>query len=94
MFCGALSGINIAKLAPTITTLAVEFGLSLAQIGILASIFTIIMVVAGSLIAGFVHGVGAKRILLAALLVACFGNVVSLSGGSVLTLYAGRAIEG
>ena len=30
LFCGALSGINIAKLAPTITTLAVEFGLSLA----------------------------------------------------------------
>ena len=94
LFCGALSGINIAKLAPTIATLAVEFDLSLAQIGVLASIFTIIMVVAGSLIGGFVQGVGTKRILLAALLVACIGNIVSLSGGSVVTLYAGRAIEG
>jgi DHA1 family inner membrane transport protein len=94
LFCGALSGINIAKLAPTITTLAAEFDLSLAQIGTLASIFTIIMVVAGSLIGGFVHGVGAKRVLLAALLVACLGNIVSLSGGSVITLFVGRAIEG
>ena len=94
LFCGALSGINIAKLAPTITTLAVEFDLSLAPIGVLASIFTIIMVVAGSLIGGFVHGVGAKRFLLVALLVVCIGNIVSLSGGSVITLYAGRAIEG
>ena len=94
LFCGALSGINIAKLAPTITTLAAEFDLSLAQIGVLASIFTIIMVIAGSLIGGFVQGVGAKRVLLAALLVACIGNIVSLSGGSVIALYAGRAIEG
>ncbi len=74
LFCGALSGINIAKLAPTITTLAVVFDLSLAQIGVLASIFTIIMVVAGSIIGGFVQGVGAKRVLLAALLVACIGK--------------------
>ena len=94
LFCGALSGINIAKLAPTITTLAAEFGLSLAQIGLLASIFTIIMVVAGSLIGGFVHGVGEKRVLLAALLVACLGNIVSLFGGSVISLFTGRAIEG
>ena len=94
LFCGALSGINIAKLAPTITTLAAEFGLSLAQIGILASIFTILMVVVGSLIGGFVHGVGAKRVLLASLFVACLGNIVSLFGGSVISLYTGRAIEG
>ena len=26
LFCGALSEINIAKMAPTITTLAAEFG--------------------------------------------------------------------
>jgi len=94
LFCGALSGINIAKLAPTITTLAAEFDLSLAQIGTLASIFTIIMVAAGSFVGGFVHGVGAKRVLLTALLVACFGNFVSLLGGSMITLFIGRAIEG
>jgi len=52
LFCGTLSGINIAKLAPTITELSTSFGLSLSQIGLLASVFTIIMVIAGSLIGG------------------------------------------
>ncbi len=94
LFCGALSGINIAKLAPTINTLAAEFALSLAQIGVLASIFTVIMVIAGSLIGGVVIGIGAKRVLVAALLVACLGNIVSLLGGSVESLFFGRAIEG
>ena len=61
LFCGALSGINIAKLAPTITTLAAEFDLSLTEIGMLASIFTVIMVGAGSLIGGIVRGGGGVR---------------------------------
>ena len=52
------------------------------------------MVVAGSLIGGVVHGVGAKRVLLTALFVACLGNIVSLLGESVISLYTGRAIEG
>ena len=60
----------------------------------LASIFTIIMVVAGSLIGGCVRGVGANRFLLTALVIACLGNIVSLSGGSVMTLYAGRHCGG
>lgn len=94
LFCGALSGINIAKLAPTITTLAASFGLSLTEIGLLASVFTLIMVLAGSLIGGIVRGAGTKRILLTALLIACLGSVISLSGGSVASLFIGRAIEG
>jgi len=94
LFCGALSGINIAKLAPTTTTLAASFGLSLTEIGLLASVFTLIMVLAGSLIGGIVRGAGTKRILLTALLIACLGNVISLSGGSVASLFIGRAIEG
>lgn len=94
LFCGTLSGINIAKLAPTITELSTSFGLSLSQIGLLASVFTIIMVIAGSLIGGIVRGAGTKRILIAALVVACIGNAISLSGGSVISLFIGRAIEG
>ena len=94
LFCGALSGINIAKLAPTITTLAAEFDLSLTEIGMLASIFTVIMVGAGSLIGGIVRGVGTKRVLLAALLLASFGSAISLFGLSVMSLFIGRAIEG
>ncbi|MDB4858274.1 hypothetical protein OAH90_04525 [Alphaproteobacteria bacterium] len=66
LFCGSLSGINIAKLAPSITELSTSFGLSLSQIGLLASVFTLIMVVAGVLIGGIVRGAGTKRILMAA----------------------------
>ena len=94
LFCGALSGINIAKLAPTITTLAAEFGLSLgSNRGIGINFYNHhggLWIINWWLCARF----GAKRVLLAALLVACLGNIVSLSGGSVITLYTGRAIEG
>ena len=94
LFCGTLSGINIAKLAPSINELSISFGLSLSQIGLLASVFTIIMVAAGVLIGGIVRGAGTKRILMAALIVACIGNAISLMGNSVASLFIGRAIEG
>ena len=94
LFCGSLSGINIAKLAPSITELSTSFGLSLSQIGLLASVFTLIMVVAGVLIGGIVRGAGTKRILMAALIIACIGNAISLMGSSVASLFIGRAIEG
>lgn len=94
LFCGVTSGINIAKLAPTIGVLSKSFNLSLTQIGLLASIFTLIMVLGGLLIGGVARGVGTKRILLMALLISCFGNAVSLFGDSTLTLFIGRSIEG
>ena len=43
LFCGVTSGINITKLAPTISVLLKSFNLSLTQIGLLASIFTLII---------------------------------------------------
>jgi len=94
LFCGSLSGINIAKLAPSINELSTSFGLSLSQIGLLASVFTLIMVVTGVLIGGIVRGAGTKRILMAALIIACIGNAISLMGNSVTSLFFGRAIEG
>ena len=94
LFCGTLSGINIAKLAPSITELSTSFDLSLSQIGLLASVFTLIMVVAGVLIGGIVRGAGTKRILIAALIIACIGSAISLMGSSVASLFIGRAIEG
>ena len=94
LFCGSLSGINIAKLAPSINELSTSFDLSLSQIGLLASVFTLIMFLVGVLIGGIVRGAGTKRILLAALIIACIGNAISLMGSSVTSLFVGRAIEG
>ena len=62
LFCGTLNGINIAKLAPSINELSISFGLSLSQIGLLASVFTLIRVLVGVLIGGIVRGAGTKRI--------------------------------
>jgi MFS family permease len=92
--CGALNGINIAKLAPSIAALSAEFGLSLSQIGLLASMFTLIMVVTGILMGGVVRGLGAKRVLIGALVIACVGNGVAVVTGTVDGLFIGRAIEG
>ena len=94
VLCGALNGINIAKLAPSIKVLSTDFDLSLSQIGLLASMFTMIMVVTGVLIGGIVRAVGAKRVLIGALVIACAGNIVAVLGDSVASLFAGRAIEG
>jgi len=94
LLCGAVNAINIAKLAPSIPAIQTQFGLSLSAIGLLASLFSMLVVMSGVLIGGSVKAVGAKNILVLALLVACFGNLVSVVGNSQATLFAGRVIEG
>ena len=94
VLCGALNGVNIAKLAPSIHSLSTDFGLSLSQIGLLASMFTSIMVLTGVLMGGIVRAVGARRVLIGALVVACVGNGIAVVYDSVAALFAGRATEG
>jgi MFS family permease len=94
VLCGALNGVNIAKLAPSIHSLSTDFGLSLSQIGLLASMFTSIMVLTGVLMGGIVRAVGARRVLIGALAVACAGNGIAVVYDSVAALFAGRAAEG
>lgn len=94
VLCGALNGVNIAKLAPSIHSLSTDFGLSLSQIGLLASMFTSIMVLTGVLMGGIVRAVGARRVLIGALVVACAGNGIAVVYDSVAALFAGRATEG
>ncbi len=94
ILCGALNGINIAKLAPSIAVLSSDFDLSLAQIGLLGSMFTVIMVLTGVFIGGVTRRLGAKRVLMTALVVACVGNALAILGNTVGGLFAGRAIEG
>tara|TARA_B100001093_G_scaffold31548_1_gene27268 strand:+ start:447 stop:1061 length:615 start_codon:yes stop_codon:yes gene_type:complete len=52
------------------------------------------MVLVGVLIGGIVRSAGTKRILMAALIIACIGNAISFMGSSVTSLFIGRAIEG
>ena len=94
LLCGGVNAVNIAKLAPSIPVLQVQFSLSLSQIGLLASMFSVLILLTGVAIAGMVRLIGAKRIILLALIVAAIGNGLSLAGQNIESLFAGRIIEG
>lgn len=94
LFCGAVNAINVAKLAPAIPRIQAEFDLSLSSIGVLASLFSMLIVMTGILIGGSVRMIGAKRVLITALVIACIGNIISLLGDTTATLFLGRIIEG
>lgn len=94
LLCGAVNAFNIAKLAPVISVLRADFGLSLSEIGLLASLFSILMLLSGVMIAGFIRVIGAKRIILVALSISAVGSIVSLVGADFAALIAGRVIEG
>ncbi len=92
--CGALNGFSIAKLAPAIDILTQTYHLSFSQIGFLASMTGILMVLTGACIGSIVQSVGRKRVLLCALLLLCLANVISLVEQSIVSIFIGRAIEG
>jgi len=94
LLCGAVNAVNIAKLSPSISVLQAQFGLSLSQMGLLASLFSLLIVLTGVAIAGMVRIIGARRIVLLALLVAGGGSVISLVGQNAASLFAGRITEG
>jgi MFS family permease len=94
LLCGGVNAVNIAKLAPSIPVLQAQFSLSLSQIGLLASMFSVLILLTGVAIAGMVRLIGAKRIILLALIVAAIGNGLSLAGQNIESLFAGRIIEG
>ena len=89
-----VNAVNIAKLAPVVPILRVEFGLGLSQMGLLASLFSVLILLTGVIIAGFVRVIGAKRIILTALSVSAFGTILSLAGSNYTALLTGRVIEG
>ena len=94
LLCGGVNAVNIAKLATVVPVLRVEFGLSLSQMGLLASLFSVLILLTGVIIAGFVRIIGAKRIILTALSVSACGTIISLAGSNYAALLTGRVIEG
>ena len=92
--CGAVNSMNIAKLAPTVQTLQASFGLSLSEVGLLASLFATLIVLSAMMLASAVRVIGARRILLLAMAIAASGTAISLIGQTVAGLFIGRMIEG
>ena len=94
LLCGAIIGLNIAKLAPSMARLIEVFSLSISEAGILASAFTLIAVFVGIFAGGLMAAAGARRVMLTAILLAVIGSLVSLAGSSFAMLLAGRTLEG
>ncbi len=58
LLCGAIIGLNIAKLAPSMARLIEVFSLTLSEAGILASAFTLIAVFVGIFAGGLMAAAG------------------------------------
>ena len=92
--CGAVNSVNVAKLAPTIQTLQSDFGLSLSEVGLLASLFSTLIVLMALAVASAIRAFGARRMLLLSLSVAAIGSLISLVSQNIAGLFIGRMIEG
>jgi len=92
--CGAIGGINLAKLGPAMSALITAYDLSLTIIGLLASIFTLISVFIGIFIGSSMQNIGPKRLVLGAMLSAAIGSFLAVTGDNITILMIARALEG
>lgn len=91
---GAFSSFNIAKLAPALEIISTNYGLSLSQVGLLASILSLMTVALGLALGAVSPGFGARRMLMLALIAGIIGGIVSTVGNNSAALFIGRIIEG
>lgn len=91
---GAVNGINIAKLAPSIEVIRETFGLTLSTMGLLVSLFSLLFVAAGIIVGTCVKSVGAKRSLVMAMSLALIGTLLTIMFQNKESLFIGRVIEG
>jgi DHA1 family inner membrane transport protein len=94
VFCGAVCGIHIAKLGPSMNSLINEFSMSLTEAGILASTFTLLTIFIGIFVGNLMPGIGVKRLICLAMLLSASGSLLSLSSDDYQFLIIGRAFEG
>ena len=92
--CGAIGGMNLAKLGPAMSQLISDYELSLTVVGLLASIFTLISVFIGVFIGSSMQNLGPKRLILTAMVCAGAGSLIAVLGDSVLILMSARAGSG
>ena len=92
--CGTINAINIAKLSPLIDVIREEFSLSLSGVGLLASLFSLLFVLAGIILGASVKAIGAKKSLLIALFLALIGSCITVAFQTKESLFIGRVIEG
>ncbi|MGB1967234.1 MAG: CynX/NimT family MFS transporter [Litorivicinaceae bacterium] len=92
--CGAVCGVHIAKLGPSMPSIMDNFGISLTEAGILASTFTLLTIFTGIFVGNAMSSVGVKRLICIAMLLSLIGSLMPLTIDSYNGLVLGRALEG
>ena len=92
--CGAIGGINLAKLGPAMSQLIADYSLSLTVVGLMASIFTLISVFIGVFIGSSMQNIGPKRLVVCAMVCAGLGGFIAIVANTVPALMLARALEG
>ena len=92
--CGAVCGVHIAKLGPSMPSIMDNFGISLTEAGILASTFTLLTIFTGVFVGNAMSSVGVKRLICIAMLLSLIGSLMPLTIDSYNGLVLGRALEG
>ncbi len=91
---GAVNAINIAKLAPSIDVVQAAFSLSLPEMGLLVSLFSVLFVLGGIVTGTTVKAIGAKRSMVGGMMLALVGMMMTLYLQNIESLFIGRVIEG
>ncbi|CAN7647989.1 MFS transporter [Bosea sp. LjRoot237] len=91
---GIVAALQIGKAAIAMPLVQAEFGLDLATLGWLASIFAVLGMVGGIPVGTLAIGLGARRVLLFGLLAVTFGAFLGAAAPRFPMLLASRVIEG
>jgi DHA1 family inner membrane transport protein len=94
VLCGAVCGVHIAKLGPSMTAIIDEYSMSLTEAGVLASTFTLLTIFVGALVGNLMPQIGVKRLICSAMTLATIGGIAALLSTDYEALIIGRALEG
>lgn len=92
--CGAVCGVHIAKLGPSMPSIMDNFNISLTEAGILASTFTLLTIFTGVFVGNTMSNLGIKRLICFAMLLSLTGSLIALIVNNYIGLVSGRALEG
>lgn len=91
---GVAAALHVGKLAPALALLQAELGLSLPAAGLLLSMVQAAGMLAALPLGAMADGIGARRSLIAGLLLLALASASAATGPGVAALLALRALEG
>ena len=91
---GVVAALHVGKLPPALDVLRADFGLGLAEAGLLLSMIQIAGMTVGVLLGAWVDAIGSSRGLRFGLVLLAFASVAGAFSTSAAALLAWRAVEG